>query len=92
MRATGSWSGLSTWTANLSATSTAGHTDAVRARQNDTIGGSSVTDVNDVAVNPAGGSSGTVTTTTAAACRRNSALKWSAEIMDCSFAIEPPQP
>ena len=45
------------------------------ARQKLTSGGSSDTEVNEVAVKPAGGVPGAVTTTTAAACRRNSARK-----------------
>jgi hypothetical protein len=41
-----------------------GQLDAVRFRQNETIGGRNETEVKDVAVKPAGGGPGAVTTVT----------------------------
>src|SRR4051812_16472994 len=73
VRATCSCSWVSTCTATVPAASTAGQADAVLARQNETSGGSSETEVKEVAVKPAGGAPGAVMTTTAAAWRRSSA-------------------
>jgi hypothetical protein len=75
IRATRSCSVPSTCTATTSARATAGPAEAELARQNDTSGGSSETEVKEVAVNPAGGSPGAVITTTAAAWRRSNARK-----------------
>src|SRR2546430_5838956 len=58
-------------TATWSARAMVGQLDEVRSRQNDTSGGASDTDVNDVAVNPTGGAPGAVTTLTVLAWWRS---------------------
>ncbi|GAB3824021.1 hypothetical protein GCM10027610_001710 [Dactylosporangium cerinum] len=67
VRATGSWPAVRTCTATRPAPRTVGHAEAALATQKETSGGSSETDVKEVAVNPVDGSPGAVTTTTAAA-------------------------
>jgi hypothetical protein len=54
------------------ALATLGQLDDARFRQKETSGGSSETEVNEVAVKPTGVSPDTVITTTPAACRRRS--------------------
>src|SRR6266508_4105081 len=64
------------WTATCSAQATVGQLDEARSRQNDTSGGARDTEVNEVAVNPAGGVPagvpGAVTTVTVLAWWRSS--------------------
>jgi len=71
--ATSCWPSPSRCTATCGAAATVGQLDEPLSRQKETSGGRSDTEVNDVAVNPTGGSPAAVTTVTVAACRRNSA-------------------
>src|SRR5262245_42931810 len=72
LRATSIWSSRSRLTATCVVIRSAGQQELVSAAQKETTGGSSETEVSDVAVNPAGGAPGIVTTATVAAWFRNS--------------------